>query len=483
MIRKSRICAMALCLITIFIGALPTFVSAAEQDMWNKANSYMVDSLREAQESGLIPEIIKGEDFTRPITRAEFAHMIVLMLETYTGVSTQPETLVYPFKDTEDPTIYKAFGFGIMDRTDDKEALFSPNGTIDRETMAYMVVRAIRLIAPLADVSVSESLTIPDFDSISSWAEQSVKYLYTHGIVVGGDNHVFMPRPVTDAQKATNYGIATREQCVVVVNRLYKLLPKIQSSRFAIENMTDEIMNYAMEEPQGGEEISRDDLWDILNPYSLKVRWADNLHALSFIGDFTSAEGSDWERGYDAFFMYNSFSGNDLIQTKYDEQQILWGTGAGNRRFALTIFEPEISMLSAYEWDSISDTGTLNNIPVNSSSSLFSPLSLRAYLPSRIDWAYKIYDDAIINGELCKVFSITTQENMIAGEGSNIPEDWVDKTEYFYISTVSGLNVLKTNYMTLRETTYLTISITFTISPSLTDANLIVPPSNIGFNP
>ena len=478
MTRKNRIYAMVL-LFAIFIGTSPILVSAADQDMWSNANSYMVESLREAQKNGLIPETLNGVDFTQLITRAEFAHLIVLMLESYTGVSTQPEMLVYPFKDTEDPIVFKAFGFGIMDRTDDQEALFSPDETIDRETMAYFVLRAIRLVAPLADYSVSENLTIPDIDNISSWAEQSVKYLYSHGIVVGDNDHVFMPRPVTEAQKAENYGMATREQCVVVVNRIYIMLPEIQSSRFAIEDMAGEIMNYAIEEPQGGEEISRDDLWAILNPYSLKVRWAENTHALSFNGDFIKTGDGNWEKGYDSAFLYNTFSSNGANQNKYDEEQTLWGAAAGNQRFALTIFDAENNMLSAYEWDSLSDIGTLNRIPAH--LSLFSPLSLREYLPSRIDWTYKVYDDTIINGERCKVFSVTTQENLIAGENPNAPEHWVGKTEYFYISTASGLNVLKTNYMTIYETTYLTVNIVFTISPSLTNAFEIDPPADIIF--
>ena len=79
------------------------------------------------------------------------------------------------------------------------------------------------------------------------------------------------------------------------------------------------------------------------------------------------------------------------------------------------------------------------------------------------------------------VFSVTTKENLIEGEGANLPEHWEDKTEYFYISTVSGLNVLITQYATLRDTTYLVINAVFTISPSLTDASMIEPPPDITF--
>ena len=482
MSRKFRFLSTIL-IFAILAGMLQTVTAAADQDMWSNANSYMVDSLREAQAHGLIPEIIKGGDFTQPMTRAEFAHLIVLMLESYSGVTTLPETLTYPFKDTDDPVIFKAFGFGIMDRANDTEALFSPDVTFNRETMVYMVFRAIRLVAPLADYSVSETPGIPDVDDISSFAKQSVVFLYSRGIINGGNNHAFMPRPITDEQEKSNYGMATREQCLVLANRIYMALPQIQSTRFDIEDMAAEVLSFAFDEPQNGVDISRDDLWNILNPISWKVRWANNTHALSFTGDFNKTGDSDWENGYDSFFMYNAFSSDGLDQRKLDEQQTLWGAMAGLQRFALTVFDSENEMLSAYEWNSLSNTGTLSNIPAHSSSSLFSPLSLRDYMPSRLDWEYRLYDEAMINGERCIVFSVTTKENLIQGEGPNIPEYWVDITEYFYISTVSGLNVLTTNYQTSGNTTFLTLSIVFTISPSLTDASLIEPQPDITFSP
>jgi len=251
----------------VLLGTLPTPASADGQDKWGKASPYMTGELREAQENGLIPEILNGSDFTQPMTRAEFAHLVVVMLEAHSGVSTQPETLAYPFKDTDDPVVFKAFGFGIMDRANDADALFSPDGTIDRETMAYMACRAIRLVAPLADYSVPEPPVIPDIGEVSSFAEQSVAYLYSRGIMVGGAGHVFMPRPSTGGQRQPNYGMATREQCVAVANRILKALPQIQRTRFDVEDMAAEAMRYALEEPQNGVEISRDDLWGMLNPY------------------------------------------------------------------------------------------------------------------------------------------------------------------------------------------------------------------------
>ena len=54
----------------------------------------------------------------------------------------------------------------------------------------------------------------------------AVYFLYRNGIVlfVGGYSDQF-------EEKMVNYGMATREQCVVVANRIYKTLPKIQNTR------------------------------------------------------------------------------------------------------------------------------------------------------------------------------------------------------------------------------------------------------------
>ena len=65
----------------ILLGSLPASASADGQDKWSKASPYMINELREAQANGLIPEILGGNDFTQPMTRAEFAHLIVLMLK------------------------------------------------------------------------------------------------------------------------------------------------------------------------------------------------------------------------------------------------------------------------------------------------------------------------------------------------------------------------------------------------------------------
>jgi len=522
--------------ILIFTSFATAHVPAAAQadaktaaqggDAWGEAHAFMAAELKEAQSAGLIPGILGGADFTRPITRAEFAHLVILLCEEYTGVSTAPSS-GNPFTDTDDPYVFKAYGFGIMGGTGGGGALFSPDAPLDRETVAFMFCRAVRLVAPLADYSVPNAPDIPDAAAISQWAAPSVSYLYSRGILIGANNSKFMPRPSTAAQAESNYGIATREQCVVIAKRLYLALPGISGSRFRIEDKAAEVLEYAKDEPQGGEELTRDELADILRPYAAKVRWADNMIATSFLGDYRKTGDGQWVHGYDSAFLYNAFSVKGQSQYKFDEEQTLLGVAAGWRRFALNAFDAELHTMSTYLWDSENETGSKYGAPALSAN-FFLPLSLTSYMPGRLNWTYKLYADEVVGGELCKVFSATRLEDSIQGDGppglagrggppsampampampskpsapewdsapgkeqagiegrdeppSAMPPSEREVTDYYYISTVSGLCLAQKNYATLRDTTYQSIMIVFNISPSFTDAGKITPPTDIEF--
>ena len=439
----------------------------------------------EAEELGLLPDSIKDADPKKPITRGEFAELVLLMCETYTGEEITPMGN-YRFTDTDDPKILKAYFLGLVNAADIAERLFSPDDLIDRETMAVMYYNAIKLLAPLADYFVSAGPVIPDLQDISEFAADSVKYLYSKQILVGGTSGYFMPRPITEAQKAANYGMATREQAVIVALRIFKALPEIVETRFLKENMAAEMMNYAKEEPQGGVEIGRDELVAILFPISLRVRLANNMSALSFTGDYIKTAGEEWRWGYDSFYMYNTWSAHGDSQYKYDEQQVLRGAIAGYTRYSLSSFDADIGRLSSYLWDSKSDVGEKNTVALQSYS-LFDFYSLTAYIPKVNSGVLKIFDDEVINGQLCKVFSETILKSTIQGDtppGSGFgppPEDYREETTYFYISTVTGLCTMKRSYDTLRNETYQMVEIIFTITPSLTDAKKITPPANIEF--
>jgi hypothetical protein len=86
--------------------------------------------LEKANDAGLIPEILKGKDLTKPITREEFAELALLLYEKTTGKAvTIPQN---PFTDTVNPQVLKAFSIGITQGT--STTTFEPNVLINRET-------------------------------------------------------------------------------------------------------------------------------------------------------------------------------------------------------------------------------------------------------------------------------------------------------------------------------------------------------------
>ena len=228
-----KMTAFFLCLLMVFALAMQNNsrpANAETKSAWTNASGFMLAELREAQTKGLLPEILDGVDFTAPVTRAELAHLLVLLCETFSGDGLAvPAAFENPFADTKDPAVLKAFASGIMGAANEDGTMFSPSGTVFREDMALMMCRAIDLLAPGADLTLSALPDIPDESEISSGAAAAVRFLYSKGIVIGGGGHAFMPRPSNEAQAASGYGTATREQCAVVALKIFNSLPEIKS--------------------------------------------------------------------------------------------------------------------------------------------------------------------------------------------------------------------------------------------------------------
>ena len=76
------------------------------------ASDWAVPELQRADALGLIPDRLKGQDLTKPITRAEFAAVAVKLYENLTGKKAEPVS-PNPFSDTKEAEILKAFKLGI----------------------------------------------------------------------------------------------------------------------------------------------------------------------------------------------------------------------------------------------------------------------------------------------------------------------------------------------------------------------------------
>lgn len=180
---------------------------------WSDASKWATAELQKADELGLIPDILKGADMTKNITREEFAEVALLMYQKASGITDTTPTAPNPFNDTQNKQVLKAFKLGIVKGT--SETTFEPKKLINREQVAAMLVRTIKLIAPDADYSTTGAPTFTDQADISGWALNDCLYIAKLGIIKGSDGK-FMPRAITQAQTAAGYANTSREQALAM---------------------------------------------------------------------------------------------------------------------------------------------------------------------------------------------------------------------------------------------------------------------------
>lgn len=185
---------------------------------WSNASQWATAELKKADEYGIIPDSLKGADMTKPITREEFAELAVKLYEKTTGkaaVAASPN----PFTDTANPEILKAFKLGVTTGT--SATTFAPKELTNREQVATMLSRAIRVMAPGADFSTDGAPSFTDQKDISSWALEHVKFMSKNEIIKGS-NGKFMPKATTTAEKAAGYATTTREMAIAMSVRSFE---------------------------------------------------------------------------------------------------------------------------------------------------------------------------------------------------------------------------------------------------------------------
>ena len=187
---------------------------------YKNASDWALNELEKANEAGLIPEILKGKDLTQSITREEFAELALLLYEKTKNKAVESVS-VNPFTDTNNPQILKAYSIGITQGT--STTTFSPNVLINREQCATMLFRTIKAMAPDGDFSIEGVKDFTDQAHISSWAVEGTKFMFKAGIIKGDNNGNFMPKAVTEAQSAVNYGMASREAAILMTVRTYEV--------------------------------------------------------------------------------------------------------------------------------------------------------------------------------------------------------------------------------------------------------------------
>jgi hypothetical protein len=188
------------------------------------ASEWAKAELQEAFDNGLVPDILKGKDLTKPITREEFAELAVLLYEKATGKIAEPVS-PNPLNDTNNPQILKAYALGITKGTKvgTSNIPFEPNTLINREQVATMLFRTIKLISPDSDFSIAGVKDFPDQKDISDFAVEATKFMFKLGIIKGDSRGYFMPKATTSAQEAAGYGMASREAAIIMASRTYNV--------------------------------------------------------------------------------------------------------------------------------------------------------------------------------------------------------------------------------------------------------------------
>jgi len=207
-----------------YVMSVPFTVSGATGSSWAQAE------LEKANALGLIPDALKGQDLTRPITRAEFAAVAVKVYENLAGVAAIP-AVTNPFTDTNNIDVLKAFNTNLMVGVSGDK--FEPNTLLNREQAATALTRVFKRVTMpgwtfATDSQFTLSYTRPapfaDDAQISAWAKDSVYFMVANNIITGTGNNMFAPRAVTSDEQARGYAQATREQALLIAVRMVENL-------------------------------------------------------------------------------------------------------------------------------------------------------------------------------------------------------------------------------------------------------------------
>lgn len=171
-----------------------------------KASSWALTEIKEALDYGIVPDSVK-DDYTKNITREEFAELAVKVYETYEGTQATPVS-PNPFTDSNNTSVLKAYKLGIVNGI--SATTFAPKNLTTREEIAAMLYRTIKAIEPTTDFSTNGSPTFLDSSKVKPWFAENVKFMSLHEFILGSNNY-FSP--------SNN---CTREAAILIAVRVYK---------------------------------------------------------------------------------------------------------------------------------------------------------------------------------------------------------------------------------------------------------------------
>ena len=174
-----------------------------------KMSNWAQNEVQWASQNGILDTSLLGNDYTKPITRLQFASIAVKLAEVLTGSAITPAPQG-TFVDTDNEYALKAYASGITSGVSATE--FAPNGTLTRQQMATFIYRALMYVRDNTNIRYTTYTPAlekySDNWAIQDWAKTSMGFMNALGLVKG----------VSDAAIDPD-GKCTIEQAALVANR------------------------------------------------------------------------------------------------------------------------------------------------------------------------------------------------------------------------------------------------------------------------
>ena len=181
--------------------------------------------------NNLIPEVMINFDLTKKVNRGEFAAIAVQLYETLSMENITEATdctfVDIKYNDNE-KAIKKAYQIEVAQGT--SSTTYEPLSNINREQLATMLCRVIKKYGypdwtmatdSQYNLNIDGVTLFADDNEISDWAKPSVYFMAKNGIIKGVSDTLFAPKNTTSHQEASGYASATREQAIILAQRIF----------------------------------------------------------------------------------------------------------------------------------------------------------------------------------------------------------------------------------------------------------------------
>ncbi|BEU87945.1 hypothetical protein TAMA11512_14090 [Selenomonas sp. TAMA-11512] len=189
----------------------PASMPSAKSPYLN-ASSWAQAELTDAYILGIVPDKLVASDMQAPISRVEFASIVVAAYELLnkTSIFAMPADT---FRDTKDADARKVSAIGVMKGT--SNGRFFPDNTVSREDAAVILSSLYKEIRQPGwrryEMQMVGERRFADDSDISPHARESVYFMRKYGVMKGLGDNQFAPKLEMN-----------REQSILLVLRMFK---------------------------------------------------------------------------------------------------------------------------------------------------------------------------------------------------------------------------------------------------------------------